>query len=63
MITSIDRKVIKLMAEGFSIKQMAGKMDITENSIETYRHRLFKKMKVVNAPHLIAKALRNKIIT
>lgn len=61
-LNNVDIKIIRLMAEGTTQRQMASLLGYPEGTIETLRHRLYKKVKVFNAPHLVAWAFRNKVL-
>lgn len=62
-LTNIDLKIIQLMAEGTTQRQMAIILGYKEPAIETIRHKLYKKLGVFNAPHCVSFALRNHIIS
>lgn len=61
-LNNIEIKIIRLMADGVTQRRMAKALGYPEHTIETYRYRLFNKIKVKNAPHCIAWAFRNKIL-
>lgn len=61
-ISNIDIKIIKHMADGLTQNEMALLLGYPASTIETYRHRLFRKIKVKNAPQCIAWAFRNKVL-
>lgn len=62
MITN-DKEMIELIADGLGTKQIAERMRHTESSIESYRAKLMRRVKVKNAPELVAWAFRNRILT
>lgn len=62
-LTQRDRQIIELMAEGKTAEEMAkvfykGKI----GCVETYKNRLYRRLKVKNGPHLISWAYKNKIL-
>lgn len=61
-LTNIDRRIIQLMADGLTTREIADKMIWAVPTIETYRHRLFKKIGVRNAPQCVAFGFRNGIV-
>lgn len=62
LITSREKEVLSLVAEGFSTKQIADKLDISARTVESHRVNLLKKLKVNNTAELIKKASENKLI-
>lgn len=62
ILTSKELEIIRLMAEGFTTKEMVKILSMPEATLETYRCRLFVKMGVKNGFHCVAYALRNKLI-
>lgn len=60
---SNDKELITLIARGMSTKQIAPIMRHTESAVETQRSKLMKRVRVRNAPELVAYAFRNKILT
>lgn len=61
-LTDKEIKILELMADGQSNKMMSLQIQLSDNSIETYRYRLFKKMGVRNGFQAVAFAIRNGII-
>ena len=51
--TKSEVRVLKLLAEGMSSKQIAGALDITFNTVNTYRRKMLKKARVKNTTELI----------
>lgn len=62
-LTSVDKEIIRHLADGHTTKQIAELMKMTEPTTCTYRSRLFKKVGVINTAHLIAYAFKNRILT
>ena len=61
-MTKQEREVLVLIAEGYSTKEISVKMRLAEGTVETYRKRMMTKVKAKNAPHLVAIALKSKMI-
>jgi DNA-binding NarL/FixJ family response regulator len=59
---SIDREIIKAIANGVSTKQLSSLCNISVRTVETRRSRLLKKLGVKNTAELIAFAFRNGIL-
>lgn len=51
--TKREIEVLTLIGEGFSSKQIAGKLFISINTVETHRRHLLEKMQVKNSMQLI----------
>jgi len=56
-LTSKEIEVLKWIVDGITTKGIAQKMNLSENTIETYRKKLFVKLKVKNTAMLTAKAI------
>jgi DNA-binding NarL/FixJ family response regulator len=54
--TKREVEVLTLIGEGFSSKQIAGKLFISINTVETHRRHLLEKMEVKNSMELIRQA-------
>lgn len=55
-------KIIKLITQEKSIQEIADKLKISEKTVESYRTKLYQKLKVKNAVGLAMYAVNNKII-
>ena len=55
--TRREVEVLKLIAKGRTTKEIATELNISENTIETYRKALFAKFKVNNSTGLVVKAM------
>jgi len=58
-ISSREKEVLKLVADGFSSKQIADKLFISNHTAITHRKNLIKKFKVKNTAQLIKSASRS----
>lgn len=61
-ISPREKEVLQLVAEGFSTKQIAGQLDISNRTVETHRINLLKKLKANNTAELIKKSAQLKMI-
>lgn len=57
--TERERKVLGLQADGYSVKEAAEKMNVTENTMESYRRDTRKKLGLVSEHDVISYARRN----
>ncbi|AYB31007.1 LuxR C-terminal-related transcriptional regulator [Chryseolinea soli] len=59
LLTAREREVLKLIAEGFSSKQISDKLFISINTVETHRRHLLAKLNVKNSMELVKEASRS----
>jgi DNA-binding NarL/FixJ family response regulator len=62
VLTSRERGVIQLIAEGHSNKQIAGILNISVKTVETHRAAAMRKLNLSSAAALVRYAVRNKIV-
>ena len=55
-LTHRQREVLNYLSQGFSNKQIAGKMDISEPTVKLHIHGLFYKLGVINRTQIVLKA-------
>lgn len=61
IFTKTEKSVLALIAKGYSTKQVAHQLQISEKTVETHRKHLFDKAGVKNVAELIAFAYINKL--
>ncbi|MEO9572170.1 MAG: response regulator transcription factor [Polaribacter sp.] len=61
-LTEREKDVLKLITKEYSTIEMADLMNLSVNTIETYRKSLLKKLNVKNAVGLAMYAVKNKIV-
>jgi DNA-binding CsgD family transcriptional regulator len=61
-VTAREREILELISQGFSSKEIAMRLYISEETVKSHRHHLFNKFSARNSPHLIQKALNEGII-
>ncbi len=61
-VTSREREVIQLLAEGKSNKEIAGSLKLSVKTVETHRARIMSKLDLASLPDLVRYAIRNHII-
>src|ERR1700688_3687393 len=61
-LTSREREVIQLMAEGKSTKEVACLLDVSTKTAETHRRNLMRKLNLHSVSELVLFALRNGVI-
>jgi two-component system, NarL family, response regulator NreC len=61
-LTAREREVLKLLAEGLSIKEVAGKLTISAKTADVHKSNLMRKLDIHDRAELIKYAIRNKLI-
>jgi DNA-binding NarL/FixJ family response regulator len=62
-LTTREREVIKLVADGFRNKDIAKYLSISMKTVEKHRSAMMRKLNLHNASAVISYAMKNKIIT
>jgi DNA-binding NarL/FixJ family response regulator len=60
--TAREREFLKLCCSELTYKEISLRMDISRNTVDSYRETMFKKLKVNSRTAMVLKALRKKII-
>jgi len=61
-LTSREREVVQLLAEGKSTKEVASSLFVSVKTAETHRANIMRKLKVHSVSELVRYAVRNKIV-
>jgi DNA-binding NarL/FixJ family response regulator len=61
-LTSREREVLPLVAEGLASKEIAGALGITRKTVETHRARIMMKLQLHSMSELVRYAIRNRFI-
>lgn len=61
IFTKAEKSILEKIAQGFSTKQIAQQLEISEKTVETHRKNLFVKAEVKNVAELIAYAYSRRI--
>ena len=62
LITRREREILRLLAGGMILKEIANHLGVSKSNIEKKIYGLFKKLKVKNQRELISYALRNQLL-
>lgn len=57
-----EREIIALVADGFTAQQIADKLFVSLDTVETHKRNVIKKLEANNAAHAVAKAVREGMI-
>lgn len=61
-LTAREREVLKLLAEGNSVKEIAGDLNLSVKTIEAHKFNLMRKLDIHNKAQLVQYAIQKKII-
>ena len=61
-LTSREREIVQLLAEGKSNKQIATLFDLSVKTVETHRTSAMRKLRAGSLPDLVRFAIRNQIV-
>lgn len=61
-LTGREKEVLKLLAEGNSVKEIATSLDLSLKTVETHKFNLMRKLDIHNKAQLVQYAIQKKII-
>jgi len=61
-LTKREREILKLLAEGMSVKEIAASFDLSVKTIEAHKFNLMRKLDIHNKAQLVQYAIQKKII-
>jgi DNA-binding NarL/FixJ family response regulator len=61
-LTPREREVMKLLAEGHSVRQAAGRLGVSVKTVEAHKFNLMRKLDIHNKAQLVTAAIRKKIV-
>ncbi len=61
-LTAREREVLKLLAEGQSVKEIAGDLNLSVKTVEAHKFNLMRKLDIHNKAQLVQYAIQKKII-
>jgi DNA-binding NarL/FixJ family response regulator len=61
-LTKREREILKMLAEGRSVKEIAGSFDLSVKTIEAHKFNLMRKLDIHNKAQLVQYAIQKKII-
>ena len=62
LLTDREREVLQLIAEGKTNKEIATRLDVSVNTVETHRKHTMEKLDLHNTAEVVRFALRKKIV-
>jgi DNA-binding NarL/FixJ family response regulator len=61
-LTKREREILKLLAEGNSVKEIAGNLDLSVKTVEAHKFNLMRKLNLHNKAQVVQYAIQKKII-
>lgn len=62
MLTKREREILKLLAEGQSVKDIASQFDLSVKTVEAHKFNLMRKLDIHNKAQLVQYAIQKKVI-
>jgi two-component system, NarL family, response regulator NreC len=62
-LTARERHVLKVLAEGMSVKEIAADLNLSVKTVEAHKFNLMRKLDIHNKAHLVTYAVQKKLIT
>lgn len=62
-LTPREREVMKLLAEGQTVRQAAGQLGVSVKTVEAHKFNLMRKLDIHNKAQLVTVAIRKKIVS
>ena len=61
-LTTREKEVLKVLAEGSSVKEIAGNLNLSVKTVEAHKFNLMRKLDIHNKAQLVQYAIQKKII-
>ncbi len=61
-LTKREREILKLLAEGLSVKEIAANFDLSVKTVEAHKFNLMRKLDIHNKAQLVTYAIQKKIV-
>ena len=61
-LTKREREILKLLAEGSSVKEIASNLDLSVKTVEAHKFNLMRKLDLHNKAQVVQYAIQKKII-
>jgi DNA-binding NarL/FixJ family response regulator len=61
-LTPREREVVKMIAEGNTVREIAGRLGLSAKTVEAHKFNLMRKLKIHNKAHLVTYAIQKKIV-
>jgi DNA-binding NarL/FixJ family response regulator len=61
-LTKREREILKMLAEGMSVKEIASSFDLSVKTVEAHKFNLMRKLDIHNKAQLVQYAIQKKVI-
>jgi DNA-binding NarL/FixJ family response regulator len=61
-LTKREREILKMLAEGRSVKEIASEFDLSVKTVEAHKFNLMRKLDIHNKAQLVQYAIQKKVI-
>jgi two-component system, NarL family, response regulator NreC len=61
-LTPREKEVLKMLAEGNSVKEVATQLNLSVKTVEAHKFNLMRKLDIHNKAHLVQYAIQKKVI-
>ncbi len=61
-LTQREREILKILAEGKSVKEIAASFDLSTKTVEAHKFNLMRKLNIHNKAQLVQYAIQKKVI-
>src|ERR1035441_7983688 len=61
-LTKREREILKMLAEGKSVKEIAGTFELSVKTVEAHKFNLIRKLDIHNKAQLVQYAIQKKVI-
>jgi two-component system response regulator NreC len=62
LLTNREREVLKLLADGFSSKELAARLNLSVKTVDAHKYNLMRKLDIHNRADLVKYAIRKKLV-
>ena len=62
LLTDREREVLKLLADGFSSKDVAARLSLSVKTVDVHKYNLMRKLDIHNRADLVKYAIRKKLV-
>jgi RNA polymerase sigma factor (sigma-70 family) len=62
ILTERQKEILKLIAEGYSIKEIANRLNLSVKTVETHKSQIMDKLGIYDIPGLVKYAIKHGLI-
>ncbi len=61
-LTAREMQIVRLLAQGLIVKEMASQLDISVRTVETHKYHIYRKLGINNQVELMNFAIKNQLV-